>query len=511
MDWELLADQPLGQKLIKKWFWLYFFMILIAPVSYFTRVIVSNKLEIWDVWIFYSVLWLITLLSLYNDLWLTEALQYYLPKYWIKKEYNNYKTIFYITLIAQLISWIILASIIYLSSNRLALNHFHSIQAGQIIRILCFYFVWINFLQAFNSFYLWFQDTLSSNLTEFSKLYSTFAFTIFFWLTNSLTVNSFSIAWITWIWISLVVSSIIFLKKYSYTFKKWIFLWDNNLVITQFKYAFWVFLWANVWSLFVQIDQQLVVNLLGPQSAGYYTNYSSLISMFLVIIWPLFAILFPIVTELVAKNDLSRLKLLQNLLYKYFSVFAFSMWGLFFALWPQLAIIFFGSKFYYSWELIVYTSPFLFIYVLFIINYYILAWLGKVKARVKILWWALLVNIISNILLLIIFKMWLIGAVISMILWWIVMWILSLELVNKNQPIKFDWKYFISNVIVIVILTLLLFYFRDRVFIINNGYRFHNIYYLVLCLIIYYWIIGMFNYRSIWNLIGEVKLLKKSV
>jgi len=31
MDGELLADQPLGEKLIKKGFWLYFFAYLIGP------------------------------------------------------------------------------------------------------------------------------------------------------------------------------------------------------------------------------------------------------------------------------------------------------------------------------------------------------------------------------------------------------------------------------------------------------------------------------------------------
>lgn len=46
---ELLADQPLGQKLIKKGFWLYFFMIISAPVTYIIKVIVSNNLSVEDV------------------------------------------------------------------------------------------------------------------------------------------------------------------------------------------------------------------------------------------------------------------------------------------------------------------------------------------------------------------------------------------------------------------------------------------------------------------------------
>jgi O-antigen/teichoic acid export membrane protein len=56
MEGELLADQPLGQKLIKKGFWLYFFTIITAPVGYIIKMIVSNTLSVEDVGIFYSVL-----------------------------------------------------------------------------------------------------------------------------------------------------------------------------------------------------------------------------------------------------------------------------------------------------------------------------------------------------------------------------------------------------------------------------------------------------------------------
>ena len=81
---DLLVDQPLWQKLIKKWFWLYFFMFITAPVGYIIKAIVSNTLSVQDVGIYYSVLWFIILISNYHDLGLTEALKYFLPKYRIK-------------------------------------------------------------------------------------------------------------------------------------------------------------------------------------------------------------------------------------------------------------------------------------------------------------------------------------------------------------------------------------------------------------------------------------------
>jgi O-antigen/teichoic acid export membrane protein len=77
---------------------------MVAPIGYIIKVLISNTMSIEDVGIFYSVLGLIMLVSVYNDLGLTEALQYFLPKYWIEKKHNHYKTIIYLTRIIQFIT-----------------------------------------------------------------------------------------------------------------------------------------------------------------------------------------------------------------------------------------------------------------------------------------------------------------------------------------------------------------------------------------------------------------------
>ncbi|EKD24790.1 MAG: polysaccharide biosynthesis protein CapF [uncultured bacterium (gcode 4)] len=509
---ELLADQPLSHKLIKKWGRLYLFMIVTAPIWYIIRVIISNQLPVADVGLFYSIIWFILLISLYHDLWLTEALQYYLPRYRIQKKYNEYKTILYLTLIVQVITWIGVACIIYFWANRLAVHHFHSPEAVGIIKTLCRYFIWINFLQVFNSVYIAFQDTLYSSLTEFFKVYGILAFTLFFWLSHSLTIENFSMWWISGVGIGLVASSIIFFKKYWKTLKRWTIERSQNLVKTQFKYAFWIFLWANVMTLLGQVDQQMVINFLWPTQAGYYSNYLSLMTMYLVLIAPLLSLLFPLVTELITKNRDKELEMLQNLLYKYFSLVVLTISGILFALWPVIATILFWSKFTYSGHLISYSAPFLVLHVLFSINYGILAGLGKVKDRVKILWRALWVNIILNILLILVFKMWLIGAVIAMIAGWIILFLLSFRIINKHQKIDFDWRFLFNNLVIILWFSLLLYYFQDRIFVLENVYRWKNIVNLMIILLVYYWIIWGVNYKSfvlLWKEIKKLIVLKK--
>lgn len=509
MEWELLADQPLWEKLIKKWGWLYFFMLITAPVGYIIRVIISNKLWVADVWLFYSVLWFILLLSIYHDLWLTEALQYFLPRYWIEKKYSEFKSILVLTLVAQVTIWFLIACAIYFGADRLAIHHFRSVEAAHIIRILCRYFIGVNFLAVFNTIYTAFQDTIASSLTDFSKSYSILAFTLIFWLGNTLTDTTFSVAWISWLGISLVVSSIIFLKKYRHTLQLWKIVWDPSVVKTQLKYAFWVFLWANVWTLLGQVDQQLIVNFLGPLQAWYYANFFSLVGMYSVVVGPILTLIFPIVTEIITKQQHDKLSLFQNILYRYFSVFALSIGWLFFAFGPEISTILFGTKFMYSGQLLIYVWPFLIFNVLTSINYGILAWLGKVRERVIIIWWALLVNVLANVILILGAWWWLMWAIIALVLWWLVLWWFSFRIVHKHEPIHFEWTFFWKNLFIISLLSSIYYFFKSYFFVLDNSDRFGNVGYILIAGVLYYGVLSLFNLWSVKLLVKEIKNMKK--
>ncbi|MFA5748380.1 MAG: hypothetical protein WC872_04720, partial [Candidatus Absconditabacterales bacterium] len=126
MEREILSDQPLGQKLIKNGFWLYFFTLFIGPAGYLIRVLISNSISVADVGIIYSVMGLIGILSAYHDLGLTEALQYHLPKYRITKQYNTFKTSIIFTLLVQMLTGLIIATILFYGANYLSIHYFHS-------------------------------------------------------------------------------------------------------------------------------------------------------------------------------------------------------------------------------------------------------------------------------------------------------------------------------------------------------------------------------------------------
>ncbi len=507
MEWELLADQPLGQKLIKKWFWLYFFTILIAPTGYFIRVLVSNSVSVADVGIIYSIMGLMGILSAYHDLGLTEALQYHLPKYRIQKKYNAFKLSIYFTIIIQAITGIIIALLLFFGANYLGTHYFHSPESVHIIKIFCLYFLGINFYNVLFSIYIAFQDVIQYKLMEGIRGYTALIFTLIFFLLGSLNITNFTRAGIIWLGISLFISGILFWKKYGYTLQKWALQREKSLIKTQVQYAFRIFIWINVIYLLWQIDQQFVIYFLGAEKAWYYANYLSLIFSFSILTGPLLWYLFPLTTELIEKKEHEKLKELKNMLYKYFSVFAISVSGLFIVLGPEIATILFGQKFIYSGQLLSYSAWFLIFYVLFSINFSLLAGMGKVKARAKIIGIALLSNIILNLIF--IQMRWVIGVIAATMISWIMLFYMSYKIIDKNKEIDFDRGYLIKNITYIWLLCIIIYYYKDSLFILEDVYRYKNLLYLVVISVIYYISIWAINYRNILLIKKEIQTLRK--
>ena len=503
MEWELLTDQPLWQKLIKKGFWLYFFTILIAPTGYFIRVLVSNAVSVEDIGIIYSVMGLMWVISAYHDLGLTEALQYHLPKYRIQKKYNAFKTSIYFTMIVQTISGFAIAIVLFFWANYLSTNYFHSPESANIIKIFCLYFLGVNFYNILYSIYIAFQDVIQYKIIEGIRWYTTLIFTLIFFLLWGLNITNFTRAWILWLWLALTISGVIFRKKYKYTLQKGVFQRNTSLIKKQIKYAFRIFIGINVIYLLGQVDQQFIMYFLGAEKAWYYANYLSLILSFSILTGPLLWYLFPLTTELIEKKEYQKLTELKNILYKYFSIFAISISGLFIVLGPEIATILFGQKFIYSWQLLAYSAWFLIFYTLFSINLSLLAGMGKVKERAKIIGIALLTNIILNLIFIHIRGiLWVIAATMVS---WIMLFVMSYRIANKEHKITFSWIFFIKNIATVIIICIGIQSIKKQYFTLEDTSRYYNLLVFIIISIIYYLIIIEINYPSLKLLKQEIK------
>lgn len=150
----LFPDEPLKKKLIRNSFWLYFFSFIVAPTGYIIKVIASRELSVEDIGIFYSVLGIISLISTYNDLGLTESMQYFLPHYLIDKNYSKAKSMLVFALISQLVSSVIIIIALLFLAPWLATHYFHSPLALPLLQMFCIYFLIINTFQMVQSLFI---------------------------------------------------------------------------------------------------------------------------------------------------------------------------------------------------------------------------------------------------------------------------------------------------------------------------------------------------------------------
>ena len=117
-----MIDQhnSLAEKFIKKWVWLYVFTFIISPLWYIIKIIVSWQLTVEEIWIIYGVMSLMVLLNSFNDLWMAESLNKFVPDFITQKRYDKVKSILIYAILAQVLSgWILflLFFLLFLASN----------------------------------------------------------------------------------------------------------------------------------------------------------------------------------------------------------------------------------------------------------------------------------------------------------------------------------------------------------------------------------------------------------
>ena len=505
---DLLQDETLSQKLIKKGFWLYLFSYLIAPGGYLIRLLISNSPEISvaDVGILYSIISLISFLNVYNDLGLTESLQYFLPKFWIKKEYNHIKTTIYLSFLVQFWTAILIALGLWFGSDWFAANYFHNPVSADILKYFCLYFLWINLFQTFQSIFIAFQKTFDYQLVEFIRMRSVVWFSFFCFLTNRGTIEWYSLNRLLWLGVWILIAGFIYYRNYHHSLMQGKFEWDKPMLKEYRKYALWSFIWLNISSVFWQIIQQLVLYFLGNESAGYFANFQSLFNMGFIIIWPIMSLIFPIVAEVMEKKDEKKLNLLISFFYSYFSVLTLSFSALLIVLGPEIATVLFWEKFRLSWEIGIWGTGFLIFNILSNFNFSLLWWIWAVKERVHILIVTLVLTITTSILS--ILYLWLPWSVLWFGIGYFFAWWLSLIYIKKKIYFQMNWKFISSNIILIAFLSFCIWHYKHWIFIKEND-RWDNLLYLIAIWICFFLSIFLWNVNKYRILKQEIRIFRK--
>lgn len=506
----LNSKESLWEKFLKKWAWLYLFSFILWPIGYFVKIILSYDLKVEEIWILYWIIGLVTLLTTYHDLGLTEALNFFLPKYIVEKNYDKFKSALVYAMFAQVPTSLLIWGALFFGSDFLATHYFHSkelaTETAYVLKVFSLFFIWMNLYQIVNTVFGATQNTKYQKWTEIIRMLAILGFTMFYWLWDKWSLNNYSWTWIYWLWFWIIFSYILFFFKYYLPYLKDARIYyDKKMLKEIFAYAVWVLLAANVGTILWQLDMQLIIYLLWPMEAGYYTNYLSIIWIPFLVITPIFWFLFPVISELSSKNETDKITTIKTMFYKYFSIIAIIVSVFAFVFAKEIAIILYSEKFRMSWIIMQYSIFFLIFNFLLQINFQILAWIGKVKERLKILVIWLVINLILNLIL--IHYMWVVGSALATWITWIPIFYLS-HLKTKKFSSNFDYKFFIKNIIFAAILWIWMQYLIVIQLVWKT--RTQMLFWILLIGFLYIITFGLFNMKEWKMFITELLKLKKS-
>lgn len=496
----------LAEKFLKKWFWLYIFSFIIGPIWYIVKIIISNELTVSDIWILYWVISLITLVSAYNDLWLTDSLNFFVPKFITENRYDKVKSILTYALIAQMTTGISIALFFFFGSDFLANNYFDSPKADGVLKIFAFFFLWINIFQIMSTFFMVVQNTFYNKIIEFVRMSFILLFTIWIYFLDLWNIINYSYAWLFWLYIWIIIAISIFIKKYYNLYlKNEKILWDKVLFKQIFKYALTIFIGMQASVILGQMDMQMIIYMIWTTPAWYYTNYLSIISIPFMLIWPIFALLYPMFSQMSSKWEIDKIKLVKTIFQKNFLVLSIAFSILFFVFAEKLTIILFWEKFIQSWVILKYSILFLAFNFLLQMNWNILASIWKVKERLKIVFIAIVLNFFMNLIL--IKTLWAPWAALATGIWWVFIWVMWEYYLGKEYIVWFDFKYLFKNLIVLTSIWIFTHFYIIPLF--NDLNRINSLIWFCIFSSIYFLIFMILNIWDFKFVLNEIKKLRK--
>lgn len=499
------AHKSLSEKFLKKGFWLYLLSFIIAPIAYIIKILISNDLSVSDVGILYWIISIITLLSAFSDFWIRESLSYFIPQFEEEKRNDRIKWLLVFWFCIQLLTWGLIFMLLFFWADFISENYFKSPSATPILKVFAFFFLWINVFQLISNFFMAVQNTFLQKGVELLRVSFVMLWVLFIYFWDFWNLLNYSYAWIFGLYIGIIIAGIIFYIQYYKKYLKWSEITIEKPLLKEiFIYASLTFFSTQSFMILSQIDMQMVLVMLWATDAWYYTNYLSLVSIPNIILWPIFLLFYPVIWQLHAKKEHSKIKNIKRVFQKNFLVITLYFSVLFFILAIPLATILFWQKFELSWVIMQFSILFIIWNFLLRLNQIILAATWKVKERLYIILTSIAINFILNFILIIYMGVY--GAALATWISWVIIWIIT-ELILKEYYCKFNYLYIAKNLWILAILWFILHNYVLWIFTsMSRGYA---LLLFVLVSAIYFSIFLLSNITELKNTLKIIKRVKK--
>lgn len=236
---------------------------LIAPTGYIVKIALSDVLALGDYGLLYVIISFVTILSAYNDLGMTESVNYFFPK---SKHPVHKSQILVNALGMQMFTSLILGVMLWFVSDWLAVHYFSSEAATDVLRIFIAFFFLENLFKTLTTLLQALHQPGWQKMCEFVRMLTLVIYVVLLFLTDATDLLIYCWGWIIALIVGNIFAGTLILQKYAKTFGKW--SWDRGFFVQMLRYALMVVLTTNAAMLLSQIDMQMVAYMLGQIQQG---------------------------------------------------------------------------------------------------------------------------------------------------------------------------------------------------------------------------------------------------
>ena len=436
--------------------------ILAAFLGYFVRVILARNLTMEDFGLFYAVFAFLGLFGIFKSLGFDKALAKFIPEFIHKKEkYYIKSSIIYVASI-QLVTNLIIITVIYLLSDFLAVHFFKNSQAGIVLRLMAISFFIDSFVLALKFAFQGFKKMICFSGIDFIRM---LLITGVILIGFKLNYGIFSplIAYIVVPAFLIIVFGWILVGNIFPEFFKSKFTLNKTLLKRISKYSIFVLATTVGGVILGYTDTIVLTYFVGLTNVALYSVALPTSKIFLYFPRAIGAILLPLTSEFWVKRKKKLLRAGIESLYKYSMIIIVPAVLIMFSFTELLITVFFGKPYILASNALKILSIGMLFTALYGININFFAGIGKPQINSKIVYTAAIFNLITNLILIPILGI--IGAAITTTLSYFIMMVMGLVNIRKFIKMKFPIPIWIKTLIAGIIFVFIIWILKKIIFI----------------------------------------------
>jgi O-antigen/teichoic acid export membrane protein len=372
---QTIRQESLTQKFVRRGAWLYFFAFLSGPIGYAIKIIISHDLNVSELGILYGTLSFILLIGSVNDLGMVESLNYFIPKFLAKNNFTQVKNYFSYAFLSMAGMSLLTSLLLYFGAGFLALHYFNAsgeliAQVMLVLQIYAGYLFVSNFQHFFSTVCIVYQNTFVSKGLEMLRLAVSAVFAYALFTSDAGSLSSYALVSLIGTVVATLIGGMVVYHKYLRPLGK-----EHSFTpsVVEFKellaYSGWALLASNASFFLSQIDMQMLFQLAGPEEAGIYSNYLSLMAIPFLLLTPIMGLYFPVISSLYGQARYDQIKMVVGRFSEIFLISGIIVSCVGYLFGETLGVFFFGEAYQASGQVLYWSIGFIAFNLLLQINF----------------------------------------------------------------------------------------------------------------------------------------------